>query len=434
MSRLFQLPVELVEIIASFLPLEDLFNLRLTCRELSTKTFHYFTQEHFTIKQFFPSLYGLEALLAISKSRLRESLRTVVLGPHDSNTAIFPVTARDEEDRKQSLQDYLRYVNENRYMKRTGLDAIILQEAFANLPNCSTLEIRDYSLLTIEAGEWCDDVHPLSSYGQSQSSKVAAGWKSPKDTTAFTQFTRTFTLALHAAVTAKLPLESVIMDCEMSWGKNEIPLDLPSPRWFNPSDCSLEKLLHLQLYIAWSANLRNPGWVGIVDSIVQFFILAPNINRLGLNLAYRRSASSFLIRLADTLDFRNITTLDLIWICTDQDSIINAFAKLSPKISCLKLCGFKVNDGNIRDIFKFIGDKMQLKKISGQWFCQGHSRIAFKSPGSKNGSGLSDRFHYEGPDIMNFMNDLISSIVMVDGDWIGWQRRKHWPLSLQILV
>ena len=81
MSRLFQLPVELVEIITSFLPPEDLFNLRLTCHELSTKTFHYFTQEHFTIKQFFPSVYGLEALLAISKSRLRESLRTVVLGP-----------------------------------------------------------------------------------------------------------------------------------------------------------------------------------------------------------------------------------------------------------------------------------------------------------------------------------------------------------------
>src|ERR1700722_1598908 len=229
MSRLFQLPVELVEIIASFLPPEDLFNLRLTCRGLSTKTFHYFTQEHFTIKQFFPSLYGLEALLAISKSRLRESLRTVVLGPHDFNTTISPVTASYEEDRKRSLQGYIRYINENRYMKRTGLDAIILQEAFANLPNCSTLEIRDYSLPTIKADEWYDDVHPLSSYGQSQSSEVAAGWNSPKDTTAPTHFTRTFTIALHAAVTAKLPLESVIMDYQVSWGKNETPLDLPSP-------------------------------------------------------------------------------------------------------------------------------------------------------------------------------------------------------------
>jgi len=368
MSRLSQLPVELVEIIASFLPSEDLFNLRLTCRELSTKTFHYFTQEHFTIKQFFPSLYGLEALLAISKSRLSESLRTVVLGPHDSNTTIFPVTARDEEDRKQSLQGYLHYVNENRYMKRTGLDAIILQEAFANLPNCSTLEIRDYSLLTIKADEWCNAIHPLSSYGQSQFSKVAAGWNSPKDTTAFTQLTRTFTIALHAAMTAKLPLESVIMDYAMSWGKNETPLDLPSLRWFDPSDCSLKKLLHLQLYIACYADLRKPGWAGMVDRIVQFFILAPNINRLGLNLAYRRSASLFLVRLADTLDFGNITTLDLTCICTDQDSIIKAFTKFSSKISCLKLCGFKVYDGNMRDIFEFIGDKMQLKKISGQWF------------------------------------------------------------------
>ena len=429
MSRLFQLPVELVEIIASFLPPEDLFNLRLTCRGLSTKTFHYFTQEHFTIKQFFPSLYGLEALLAISKSRLRESLKTVVLGPHFFNPTRSQVTARDEKVMKQRLQGYLRYTDENRYMKQTGLDAIILQEAFANLPNCSTLEIRDYSLLTNEADEWCDDIRPLSSYGQSQYSKASV-WSTIKDTTAFTG---TFTVALHAAITARLPLESVTMDYEMSWRQSEVSLDLPSPRWFDPSDCSLKKLLHLQLYIACSANLPEPGWAGTVDRIVQFFILAPNINRLGLNLAYRRNASSFLVRLADTLDFGNITTLDLIWICTNQDSIINAFTRLSSKISCLKLCGFKVDNGNIRDIFKFIGAKMQLKKISGQRFSQGSFRIAFKSPGSKNGSDLSDCFCYEGPDIMNFMNDLISSMVILDYHQLSGKDRRFWPL-LQDLV
>ena len=432
MSRLFQLPVELVEIIASFLPPEDLFNLRLTCRELGTKTFHYFTQEHFTIKQFFPSLYGLEALLAISKSRLRESLRTVVLGPQDFNTTVFPITARDEEDRKQSLQGYLRYINENRYMRQTGLDTIILQEAFANLPNCSTLEIRDYSLLTNDVDEWCDDIRPLSSYGQSQSRKATAGWSSTEDTTAFT---RTFTIALHAAVTAKLPLESVIMDYEVSWSENEISLDLPSPRWFDPSDCSLKKLLHLQLYVACFDDFRKPGWAGMVDRIVQFFILAPNINRLGLNLADRRSAGSFLVRLADTLDFGNITTLDLTRICTDQDNIINAFTRLSSKISCLKLCDFGVYDGNIRDIFECIGDKMQLKKIYGEWFRQDYFGIAFKSPGSKNGSDLSDCFCYKGPDIINFMKDLISSMAMVDISQIGWKHhRKFWPHSLQTLV
>lgn len=411
MSRLFQLPVELVEIIASFLPPEDLFNLRLTCCELSAKTFHYFTQEYFTIKQFFPSLYGLEALLAISKSRLRENLKTVVLGPYFFNPTTPLVTARDEEDMKQRLQDCLRYINENRYMKQTGLDAIILQEAFANLPNCSTLEIRDYSLLTNRVDKWYSDIRPLSSYGQSQSRKAAGIWSSTKDTTAFT---RSFTVALHAAITARLPLESVIVDYEMSWGNSEVPLDLPSPRWFDPSDCSLKKLLHLQLYIACSADLQKPGWADTVDRIVQFFILAPNINRLGLNLTYRQSASSFLVRLADTLDFGNITTLDLTWIYTNQDSIINAFTRLSSKISCLRLYGFNVYLGNMRNIFKFIGDKMQLKKISGQRFFQGCFRIAFKSPGSKNGSDLSDCFCYEGPDIMNFMNDLISSMVMLD--------------------
>jgi len=408
MSRLFQLPVELVEIIASFLPPEDLFNLRLTCRELSSKTFHYFTQEHFTIKQFFPSLYGLEALLAISKSRLGESLRTVVLNPHDLNSTVFPVTARDEGMEEQSLQGYFRYVNENQYITQTGLEAIILQEAFANLPNCSTLEIRDYSRLTFGPRQTGNNVYPLSSYGESQFRKVAAGWKLQKEKTIFTQVSRIFAIALHAAVTAKLPLESAIIDYEWHSDRYEILL-LPSPRWFDPSDCSLKKLLHLQLYIAHHANLQEPGWACTVDRIMQFFILAPNINRLGLNLGFRRSASSFFVRLVDTLSFGNITTLDLIRISIDQDSIISAFTRLSSKISCLKLYGSEVYKGNIRDIFEFIGGKMQLKKISGQYIIQGYSKISFKSPRSE----ILDCFCYKGPDITNFINGLISSIVII---------------------
>ena len=408
MSRLFQLPVELVEIIASFLPPEDLFNLRLTCRELSTKTFHYFTQEHFTIKQFFPSLYGLKALLAISKSRLRESLKTVVLGPHDFSSTTLPEPAWGRKKKKQSLQGYFRYASDTRYMRQTGLDAIILQEAFANLPNCSTLEIRDYSRLTHETDDGGHplsgyDLRPLSSYGQSQF--VDAYWDMQKDATT-TTFARTFTIALHAAVTAKLPLESVIMDYEM--GTNEIPLDLPSPGWFDPSDCSLKKLLHLQLCITRYAYSREPEWADTMDNIMQFFILAPNINRLGLNLGYRRSASFFLDYLVDTLDFGNITTLDLKWVYTNTDSIIKVFARLSSKISCLNLCGLKIDGGNIKDIFKFIRDKMQLKKISGQDICGDRFGIAFKIE-----SDFSHCFCYEGPDITNFMNVLISSIIIM---------------------
>ena len=407
MSRLFQLPVELVEIIASFLPPEDLFNLRLTCCELSTKTFHYFTQEHFTIKQFFPSLYGLKALLAISKSRLRESLRTVVLGPHDFSSASLLELARDEK--KQIQQGYLRYNNENQYMRQTGLDAIILQEAFANLPNCSTLEIRDYS--RIKPGtDWFHplsgyDFHPLSSYGQSQFSEVAAISNFREDTTTYA---RIFTIALHAAATAKLPLESAIINYKARI--NQSPPSLPSPRWFDPSDCSLKKLLRLHLCITCFAHIWEPRWADTVDSIVQFFILAPNINRLGLDLGFRRSGHLFLMGLANALDFGNITTLDLSRIFTDNYSIFYLFTRLS-KISCLNLCGVEAYE-SMRDIFEFIRDKMQLKKISGRYLHQDGFEIVFKSPRSENGSDLSDCFCYEGPDIANFMNDLISSMVI----------------------
>ena len=247
------------------------------------------------------------------------------------------------------------------------------------------------------------NLRPLSSYGQSQ--LVDDSGDLQKDTTT-TTFSRIFTIALHAAVTAKLPLESVIMDYEM--GTNEIPLDLPSPEWFDPSDCSLKKLLHLQLCITRYAYSREPDWADTVDNIMQFFILAPNIDRLGLNLGFRRSASLFLDYLVDTLDFGNITTLDLKWVYTSPDNIINVFARLPSKISCLNLCGLKIDCGDITDIFKFIRDKMQLKKISGQDICGDYFGIAFE-----NGPDFSHCFRYEGPDMKNFMNDLISSVVIM---------------------
>ena len=60
-SQLAQLPVELVEMVASHLhETPHLSAFRLTCRDINSKTFDYFGKEYFTRKQFMISPFSLK--------------------------------------------------------------------------------------------------------------------------------------------------------------------------------------------------------------------------------------------------------------------------------------------------------------------------------------------------------------------------------------
>ena len=86
MSSLAELPSELIDAIATSLPSSGLFNLRLTCAGFNVKSFHQFTEGYFRAEQPMYSRYALDALVEISKSRLRRYVRAVALGPEFSQT------------------------------------------------------------------------------------------------------------------------------------------------------------------------------------------------------------------------------------------------------------------------------------------------------------------------------------------------------------
>jgi len=61
MASLPQLPVELIELIArNLVDTPNLSALRLTCRDIYSKSFDYFGKEYFTRKQFMLSEFSLQ--------------------------------------------------------------------------------------------------------------------------------------------------------------------------------------------------------------------------------------------------------------------------------------------------------------------------------------------------------------------------------------
>ena len=80
MLRLAALPEELISNISMRLDIDDLSNLRLTCRAIETKSFFAFATEYFSGKCFMITTESLKVLVGIANSaRLRKYLHDVYI-------------------------------------------------------------------------------------------------------------------------------------------------------------------------------------------------------------------------------------------------------------------------------------------------------------------------------------------------------------------
>ena len=82
MSKLAQLPEELVSNISIKLGSDDIFAFRLTCKALEQKSFHEFATEYYHSKAFVFTTESLKVLLNIAQhDRLRGHLQNVYFMP-----------------------------------------------------------------------------------------------------------------------------------------------------------------------------------------------------------------------------------------------------------------------------------------------------------------------------------------------------------------
>lgn len=150
---LADIPVEVLLRITSFLPTTDLGNVRLTCRALEQSLFHFFSHEFFRKKQFMVFTDSLQALIDISKHpALSRVLKHVIIATDClSQTTISRMQAKGSngqvDDTAFFNQAYLAQTDQVHLVESGGLKDM-LAEAFRNLPNLDTVDIRDFGSST----------------------------------------------------------------------------------------------------------------------------------------------------------------------------------------------------------------------------------------------------------------------------------------------
>jgi hypothetical protein len=201
------MPTELVQMIAALLPMVDLGNLRLSCRELESKTFWHLTKTYFTEVKFMHSNYALQQLFEMSLSRMGQYVRTLGLGPpsDDQGRVEFhrePVTAKK---RQEILNRMHEYAEENHAMRLSGDDATMLHLILRNLNGVTALTFIN----PCDEGPQCDTHR---SYGQHYLSETLGEHYAkfrPVPLDATQSVARLFSITLQAAQTVQLNISSI---------------------------------------------------------------------------------------------------------------------------------------------------------------------------------------------------------------------------------
>ncbi|KAK4508630.1 hypothetical protein PRZ48_002369 [Zasmidium cellare] len=143
-----KLPEELVSNIACKLGSDDLFSLRLTCRDLEVKSFHEFVHEYFGSKCFMFTTESLKVLVNIAKSpKLNHYLKKVYITTASAtnrqvhccqhgNCAWNPTVRQHEA--------FTEYKYDQERLQDQGGDLKLLSEAFSHLSHLSHLTLVDH--------------------------------------------------------------------------------------------------------------------------------------------------------------------------------------------------------------------------------------------------------------------------------------------------
>jgi hypothetical protein len=127
MSLLY-LPTELFQHIVQYVP--SIYNLRLSCHSAETRSFNIFA-ERFTKWRVMRSRRSIDTLISISKSRLRDSIRTLQIG-----TELL-----DDECIGKYPHLYSEYLKDQVYICKSGWCTKNLAVAFRRLSNLNGIEI-----------------------------------------------------------------------------------------------------------------------------------------------------------------------------------------------------------------------------------------------------------------------------------------------------
>lgn len=142
--------MELICCVSSYLPTEDLGNLRRTCKTIENILFDLFAKEFFAIRQIFLHPISLLNLVEISKHpQFSKAVQKIIL--FDERISNHDPSSQYEVSQWLSQMHCIE----------SGECWWLLQEALRNFPNCRTLQQRDF----ISPKKRCRDGSVWRSYG-----------------------------------------------------------------------------------------------------------------------------------------------------------------------------------------------------------------------------------------------------------------------------
>jgi hypothetical protein len=157
MPTLADLPGEVITLLAIELETEDFLNLRLTCKDLNSKSFSQFLGCYFKIRYYMLDRQSLHNLLEVSAHPVfGPSLHTLEIcvdhlteDPpfYHPGTWISPgdwaLGAESDVEAVVNEEAYKRCLEDQKRLGECGLDTAYLTRALINLSNCKTVCVND---------------------------------------------------------------------------------------------------------------------------------------------------------------------------------------------------------------------------------------------------------------------------------------------------
>ena len=344
-SWLVQIPLEVLIRITYFISTRDLSNVRLSCKALEQGVFSFFSHEFFRKKQFMVSTDSLQALVDISKHpTLSPYLKHVIISTDR------PKLNNWVQDRNDEVRACLEVAaSDHMQLLATGGLRDMLVEAFANLTNLETVDIRDFNSRSRNrdglGSQW-------KSYGAVAMAVSTGAPVSPGATTDQDPYTTQLFSAVTAALaTAQARPKSieVLLRSGTSWR----PFALHDTAFYIPPrmEASMSPLLaglkslHLSLALTHSTRMRP-------FMIQKFLSLTPNLTWLRLNFSNttKNDSESVLAWLAlkdgqspatpidmDPIRLDHLERLDLGSNEIEQGTLVKLVAKFAPTLISLYL-------------------------------------------------------------------------------------------------
>jgi F-box domain len=288
--NLLGLPMELICHISSYLPTEDLGNLRLSCKSIEHMLFDLFATEFFETRQIFFHPISLLNLVEISKH------------PQFSNVVKKIILCDDLIARLDTSSQYetSQWLSQKHCIE-SGEGWRLLQEALGKFPNCRTLQQRDF----VSGKKRRRDGTAWRSYGTRALMKDASARmtilpnQSLPSMYAFGIFQSV--VAASQATFQLESLECINRSIPWNWCELYIPeyLDLEYKAAF-----SKLKILMLALPRPTDQSDRT------IEGLKSFLSILPNLEHLRVNLI-RGIDSQPLDRLVDILAEKPLQKLDL---------------------------------------------------------------------------------------------------------------------------